>query len=53
MAFDFKSISDTEFHVNDHAIVKDSNGNWISNPPIEGYQLRKAVNNYITSLEKN
>lgn len=53
MAFNFKLISDTEFHVNDHVVVKDSNGNWTANPPIEGYYLRKSVNNYINILENN
>lgn len=50
MAFEFKNITDTEFHVNNHVVTLDSNGNWTSNPPIEGYQLKLAVNKHINIL---
>lgn len=51
MAFNFKSISDTEFHVNSHVISLDSNGNWVARPPIDSPQMQKAVHNYINNLQ--
>ena len=50
MAFKFKNISDTEFRVNNHTVTMDSNGNWIANPPVEGYQLRLAIVKHINAL---
>lgn len=51
MAFQFTQISDIEFHVNSHVVVKDFNENWIAKPPIDSTQLQKAINNYIINLK--
>lgn len=51
MCYKFKSLSPEEFTVDDYRIYKDGNGNWISQPPIESTELKKAVNNYINAKE--
>lgn len=53
LGFTFKNISEIEFTVNKHRVVKDTNGNWVATPPITSTQLQLAVNNYIQAIENN
>lgn len=51
MSYRFNTLSSTEFTVKGHRIYKDSNNQWISNPPIEEAGLQKEVNNYIKAID--
>jgi hypothetical protein len=51
MAYTFKEIGADTYQVEDHTIIKDDNGNWIANPPIEKESLRKAFLNYTKKLK--
>ena len=50
MSYQFKEISPDTYQVEDHTIIKDSNGNWVANPPIEKPSLQKAFLNYTKNL---
>ncbi|MDN3621317.1 hypothetical protein QWY81_17755 [Polaribacter undariae] len=50
MAYTFKELSPDTYQVEDHTIIKDGNGNWISNPPIEKPSLQRAFLNYTKNL---
>lgn len=50
MAYKFKEIGTETYQVEDHIIIKDSNGNWVANPPIEKPSLQKAFLNYTKNL---
>ena len=51
MAYTFKEITPGTYQVEDHTIIKDVNGQWIANPPIEKPSLEKAVLNFTKSLD--
>ncbi len=50
MAYQFKELEPGTYQVEDHTIIKDCNGNWIANPPIEKPSLQTAFFNYIKNL---
>jgi len=51
MSYKFKEISPETYQVEDHTIIKDCNGEWVANPPIEKPSLQKAFLNYVNSLD--
>lgn len=50
MSYQFKEIAPDTYQVEHHTIAKNSNGQWVANPPIEKPSLQKAFLNYINSL---
>lgn len=50
MSYTFKELGPDTYQVEDHTIVKDGNGQWVANPPIEKPSLQKAFLNYIKAL---
>ena len=50
MAYKFKEIAPDTYQVEDHTIIRDGNGKWVANPPIEKPSLQKAVRNYLKAL---
>lgn len=50
MAYKFKELAPDTYQVEDHTIIKDSNGLWIANPPIEKFSLMKAFKEFTNSL---
>ncbi len=50
MSYQFIEIGPDTYLVEDHTIIKDGNGQWIANPPIEKASLQKAFFNYINAL---
>lgn len=51
MPYQFKELAPNTFQVKDHTIIKDSNGQWIANPPIENLSLRKAFYDFTKNLD--
>jgi hypothetical protein len=51
MAYKFKEIAPETYQVEDHTIIKDGNGKWISSPPIERPSLQKAFLSFTNSLD--
>lgn len=49
--FQVKTISDTEFYMNEIFVSKDMNGNWICDPEPKSLGLKKAIQNFIKTLE--
>lgn len=50
MAYKFKELAPDTYQVEDHTIIKDGNGNWVANPPIEKLSLRKAFYDFTKNL---
>ncbi|MDB0603157.1 hypothetical protein PL373_18900 [Tenacibaculum maritimum] len=50
MPYNFHSISETDFRVNNIFVYKDHSDKWIATPPIESQPMQTAVNNYINNL---
>ena len=50
MSYKFKELATDTYQVEDHTIIKDGNGQWIANPPIEKPSLQKAFLNYTKNL---
>jgi hypothetical protein len=50
MAYKFKELAPETYQVKDHTIIKDTNGNWVANPPIEIPSLQKAFLNFTKNL---
>lgn len=51
MSYKFKEIAPETYQVKEHTIVKDCNGKWIANPPIEKPSLQKAFLDFTKSLQ--
>ena len=51
MAYQFKELEPGTYQVEDHTIIKDGNGNWVANPPIEKPSLHRAFLNYTKNLK--
>jgi hypothetical protein len=50
MSYQFKEIAPDTYQVKDHTIIKDANGSWKANPPIETPSLLKAFFNFVKAL---
>jgi hypothetical protein len=51
MSYTFKELSPGTYQVEEHTIIKDGNGQWVADPPIEKPSLQKAFLNYIRTLD--
>ena len=51
MAYTFKEIAPETYQVENHTIIKDCNGKWVADPPIENTRLKSAFFDYIKSLD--
>lgn len=52
MAYKFIELEPETYQVEDHTIIKDSNGNWIANPPIEKQSLHKEFLKFTKTLQQ-
>jgi hypothetical protein len=51
MAYTFKELAADTYQVEDHTIIKESNGSWRVTPEVTSTRLQKAIFNFTKSVD--
>ncbi|CAA0248050.1 hypothetical protein TMP248_60130 [Tenacibaculum maritimum] len=52
MGYNIQSINTTGFRINNHFVYKKNNGDWVAVPPLDCPEMKKTVNQHISTIDE-